>query len=355
MTGDLVASLRNELPAIDVELTVPQGHTVAVMGPNGAGKSTLMNLLAGLSRPGAGRIALGSRELFGNNTFMPPHRRDVSMLTQQGLLFPHLTVRQNVAFGPSARRLPRAQIKARTDKWLDAVGATELADRKPAQLSGGQSQRVSLARALATEPSVLLLDEPFSALDVDVVHRIRSMLRQILADRARITVLVTHDVADAVTLADSAIILAEGRIVARGPVRDLLASPINQFSAQLAGLNLVSGVWNGDVLEAAGFAVSGLLDAPIAPGSAVMAAFSPRAVAVYRERPSGSPRNAVKAVVVQLVPQGDLARIDARVADGTVLTATVTWSAVTELGLVADDEVFLVIKASEVTVYESRH
>ena len=95
MTGDLVASLRNELPAIDVELTVPQGHTVAVMGPNGAGKSTLMNLLAGLSRPGIGRIALGSRELFGNSTFMPPHRRDVSMLTQQGLLFPHLTVRQH--------------------------------------------------------------------------------------------------------------------------------------------------------------------------------------------------------------------------------------------------------------------
>jgi molybdate transport system ATP-binding protein len=354
VTGDLVAQVRNTSPFIDVDVTVPRGHTVAVMGPNGAGKTTLMNLLAGVERPTAGRVSLGDRELFGHRAFVPPHKRDVSMLTQQGLLFPHLTVRQNVAFGPASRRLPKAEIRVRTDKWLEAVGAVELADRKPAQLSGGQSQRVSLARALATEPSVLLLDEPFSALDVDVVHRVRSMLRGILADRARITVLVTHDVADAVTLADSAIILADGRVAAQGPVRELLASPVNQFSAQLAGLNLVGGVWNGQVLEAGGFAIAGLLDDPISLGSAAMAAFSPRAVALYRSPPSGSPRNAVKGIVMQLIPQGDVARVDARVADGSVVTATVTWSAVAELGLVADDEVFLVIKASEVTIYQSR-
>jgi molybdate transport system ATP-binding protein len=336
-----------------MKLSVPQGNTVAVMGPNGAGKSTLMNLLAGLLRPVDGSICVGRRELLGSRTFVPPHRRDVSMLSQQGLLFPHLTVRQNVAFGPAARRLPRAEVKNRTDKWLDAVDATDLADRKPAQLSGGQSQRVSLARALAAEPALLLLDEPFSALDVDVVHRIRTMLRGILADRARTTLMVTHDVADAVTLADSAIILADGRIAARGPVRELLASPVNQFSAQLAGLNLVAGRWNGEVLETGRFAIAGLVDEPTAAGSPVMAAFSPRAVAVYRQAPSGSPRNVVKAVVAQLVPHGDLARVDTRV-DDIMITATITWPAVADLGLAADDEVYLVVKASEVTLYPAR-
>lgn len=179
------------------------------------------------------------------------------------------------------------------------------------------------------------------------------MLRGILQDRARTTLLVTHDIADAVTLADSAIILGDGRIVAQGPVRELLASPVNQFAAQLAGLNLISGHWSGAVVETGRFAIAGMVDETPAAGASSMAAFSPRAVAVYRRPPSGSPRNVVKAVVAQIVPQGDLARVDCLV-DDAVITAAITWAAVSELGLVADDEVALVVKATEVTVYPAR-
>ncbi|MCZ4549957.1 sulfate/molybdate ABC transporter ATP-binding protein [Gordonia rubripertincta] len=353
MTGDMVAELRSDIPLLDVKLHIPAGHTVAVLGPNGAGKSTLMNMLSGLLQPTSGSIRVGDRELVGPKTFVPPHKRGVAMLSQQGMLFPHLTVRQNVAFAPAAAHMPRTEVRSRTKRWLDAVNATDLADRKPAQLSGGQSQRVALARALAADPDLLLLDEPFSALDVDVVHRIRSMLRGILQDRARTTLLVTHDIADAVTLADSAIILGDGKIVAQGPVRELLASPVNQFAAQLAGLNLISGRWDGALLQTDRFAVAAMADEPIDDGATAMAAFSPRAVAVYRDPPAGSPRNVVKAVVAQIVPQGDLARVDCFAGDG-VVTAAVTWAAVSELGLAADDEVYLVIKATEVTVYPAR-
>lgn len=353
MTGDLDAELRSDIPLLDVKLHIPAGHTVAVLGPNGAGKSTLMNMLSGLLQPTSGSIRVGDRELVGPRTYVPPHKRGIAMLSQQGMLFPHLTVKQNVAFAPAAAHLPRAEVRSRTTRWLDAVDAAELADRKPAQLSGGQSQRVALARALAADPDLLLLDEPFSALDVDVVHRVRSMLRRILQDRTRTTLLVTHDVADAVTLADSAIILGEGKVVAQGPVRELLASPANQFAAQLAGLNLISGRWSGGVVEAGGFAIAGMVDETPAAGASAMAAFSPRAVAVYRKPPSGSPRNVVKGVVAQVVPQGDLARVDCLVGDG-VVTAAITWAAASELGLVADDEVALVIKATEVTVYAAR-
>lgn len=353
MSGDLVADLHSGTPLLNLSISVPAGQTVAVLGPNGAGKSTLMNMLAGLLRPDSGSVRVGERELVGPKTFVPPHKRGVVLLSQQGMLFPHLTVRQNVAFAPAAAHLSRVEVRSRTERWLGAVNATELADRKPAQLSGGQAQRVALARALAADPDLLLLDEPFSALDVDVVHRIRSMLREILLDRGRTTLLVTHDIADAVTLADSAIILGDGKIVAQGPVRELLASPANQFAAQLAGLNLLSGTWNGDALATTRCTVTGMVDGRIAVGSPAMAAFSPRAVAIYRIAPTGSPRNVVSAVTSQIVPQGDLARVDCLV-DGVVVTAAVTWAAVTELGLAADDDVYLVIKASEVTVYPER-
>lgn len=353
MNGDLVAELCSDVPFLELKLSVPAGSTVAVLGPNGAGKSTFMNLLAGLLRPTAGTIAVGNRELVGPKMFVPPHKRGVAMLSQQGMLFPHLTVRQNVAFAPAAARLPRAEVRSRTQRWLEAVDAVDLADRKPAQLSGGQAQRVSLGRALAADPALLLLDEPFSALDVDVAQRVRVLLRGILADRARTTILVTHDIADAVTLADSAIIMAGGRIVDRGPVRELLASPANQFAAQLAGLNLVGGHWDGTALDAGGFGLTGMADTPLVAGGGAMAVFSPTAVAIYRTPPGGSPRNVVKAVVSGIVPQGNLARVDARAGTASI-AAAVTWAAVADLGLAADDEIYLVIKASEVTVYRPR-
>ncbi|MBJ7289519.1 ATP-binding cassette domain-containing protein [Williamsia sp.] len=350
MTAGLSATLRLRVPAVDVEFEVPAGATVAVLGPNGAGKSSVLNLLAGLLRPDSATVRVGDRVLVDDATFVAPHRRSVALLSQQARLFPHMTVRQNIAFAPSAARVGRAEVRRRTDEWMRAVDVVDLADRKPAQLSGGQAQRVAVARALAADPAVLLLDEPFAALDVDVAARLRALVGDVLTDRRRITLFVTHDIVDAVSLADTAFVMAGGRIVDRGPVRDVLANPVNDFAARLAGLNLVGGTWQSDHVAGDGIAVIGEPVDGVRTGAPVLAAFAPRSVAVYRDDPHGSPRNVFAGSVAQVVPHGDraLARVD---CGATTISAELTWPAVSDLGLVAGSPVHLAVKASEVVVY----
>ncbi|MFT4236057.1 MAG: ATP-binding cassette domain-containing protein [Microbacterium sp.] len=192
----------------DVELTleVVRGETVAVTGQNGAGKSTLLDLVAGLLRPDGGSIVIDDADV----TAIPPHRRGVALLPQQTLLFPHLTVRENVAFGPRAQGAARREARARADHWLAEVDATHFAPRKATELSGGQAQRVALARALAAEPAILLLDEPLSALDQDAAPAMRTLLARVLAGRTAI--LVSHDTADVDELAARTIRIEKGQV-----------------------------------------------------------------------------------------------------------------------------------------------
>ncbi|MCX6467915.1 MAG: ATP-binding cassette domain-containing protein [Corynebacteriales bacterium] len=340
-------------PDLDVDVTVPDGSTVAVLGRNGAGKSSLLNLVAGLLRPTAGVISVDGRTLADHDTFVAPHRRSVALLGQQARLFPHMTVARNIAFAPAAARLGRTEIRRRVEHWADAVDVTDLLDRKPQQLSGGQAQRVAVARALAADPAVLLLDEPFSALDVDVAARLRTLVGRVLADRGRIALLVTHDLVDAVTLADTALVLADGRVTAHGPVRDVLARPTDDFAARLAGLNLVAGRWDGQGVVADGVRVVGEPPADATPsaGDATTAVFDPSAVAVYTDPPGhGSPRTVIAATVGEIAPAG--ARASVRCTAGaTEITAEVTWAAVADLGLAAGTDVWLTVKAGEVQVY----
>lgn len=227
----LHAQLRLRVPDIDAAIDVASGHTMALLGRNGAGKSTILNLVAGLIDPDDGRIDLGDRILFGPGRSIPPHRRGAVLLTQRPMLFPHLTVRRNVAFGPAALGLARGDVSQRVDEWLARVDVFGLADRKPGELSGGQAARVALARALAADPEILLLDEPFAALDVDVADRTRTLLRELLVDRT--CILVTHDLADAVALSDTAVVLEHGRIIDHGPTRRVLTEPHNDFIERL--------------------------------------------------------------------------------------------------------------------------
>ncbi|WP_018178734.1 ABC transporter ATP-binding protein [Jongsikchunia kroppenstedtii] len=219
----LRAQLRLRTPDIEVALDVAAGHTLSLLGSNGAGKSTILNLLAGLTDPDAGRIELGDDVLFDAAHSVPPHRRGVVLLTQQPTLFPHLNVRHNVGFGPAALRLGRDEVARRVDEWMERVDVAGLADRRPAELSGGQAARVALARALATHPRLLLLDEPFAALDVDIADRMRVLLRDLLVDQT--CVLVTHDLADAAVLSATAAVVEHGRIIDSGPTRRVLAEP----------------------------------------------------------------------------------------------------------------------------------
>jgi molybdate transport system ATP-binding protein len=338
---------------LDLELEVGDGEVVALLGPNGAGKSTVLALVAGLLRPDRGRITLAGRTLTDvgaghTRTFVAPHARRIALLAQDPLLFPHLDVTDNVAFGPRSRGRSRTDAARTAATWLDRVGATELAGRRPAQLSGGQAQRVAIARALAAEPDLLLLDEPMAALDVAVAPALRQMLKRVLAGQSALV--VTHDVLDALLLADRVYVLDGGRVVETGPSRHVLAQPRSAFAARVAGLNLVAGRWReGTVRSSSGLRVAGLaVGEKPAEGAWVAAIFRPASVGVFREPPGGSPRNALPVTVTDLEPRGDLIRVH-----GVDLMADVTPQAVADLGLAPGDRVLFSVKATDVTVYTS--
>lgn len=310
-----------ESRGFDVQLTVAAGETLAVLGPNGAGKSTLLALIAGLLRPDHGTARLGGRVLFdvdgrGRGPALRPHERGVSMLAQDALLFPHLSALDNVAFGPRSAGVTRREAGRRADDWLARVDATALAGRRPAQLSGGQAQRVAVARALAADPVLLLLDEPMAALDVSVAPALRRTLRDVLADRTAIV--VTHDVLDAYTLADRVVVLEGGRVVDAGPTRAVLDRPTTPFAAGLAALNLLTGTavgGDGGVRLADGTVVEARsTDGLVAgAGAAAAVAVRPSAVRVTTGATGGhaSLENVLDVVVTDLEPRGDLVRVRA--------------------------------------------
>lgn len=339
---------------LEVSFAADKGEVLAVLGPNGAGKSTLLDVLAGLLRPDSGRLTVAGRTLVDAGLFVPAHRRGVGLLSQDPLLFPHLSALANVAFGPRALGTPRRAAQERARHLLSEVDAAELAARRPGALSGGQAQRVALARALATDPALLLLDEPFAALDVDAAPALRALVRRVLrAGTGSQVVLVTHDPLDALVLADRVLVLDGGRIVEQGPTRTVLSAPRTPFTARIAGLDLISGLACPDGLRVAdGTVVAGVRGEPVADGEPAVAVFRPAAVAVHIERTHGSPRNVFPATVAALEPHGDVIRLRAG-GTGWVagLTADLTPPAVAELGLAPGDEVFLAVKAAEVAVY----
>ena len=336
----LVARVREPGRGVDLALDVASGETVALMGPNGAGKSTVMAAIAGLLRPAEAHVRVGDRVVVGEGTWVPPHRRSVALLGQQPRLFPHLTVRENVAFGPRSRGSRDA---AAVGRWLESVGASSLAGRRPRELSGGQAQRVAIARALAVQPDVVLLDEPLAALDVGAVPELRRLLRRVLAETT--TVLVTHDPLDAMTLADRAVIVESGRVVHEGTARDVLTHPRSVFGAALAGVNLVEGVATGPdhVRGPDGRELSGTPHGTLEAGFAATATFAPTAVAVHRERPGGSPRNVLPGVVTGIEVRGSTCRVE---ISGWL--ADVTTAAAAELELEPGRDVWMSIKATEV-------
>lgn len=328
---------------VALALHIEPGETVALLGPNGAGKSTLLGVLAGSLRDEASRVELGDRVLAGRAAWVPPHGRGVGLLAQDPLLFPHLSVLANVAFGPRSGGAGRAAASEIARTWLARVGCAELADRRPSQISGGQAQRVALARALAADPAVVLLDEPMGALDVDARPALRHLLREVLRDRT--AVIVTHDVLDALLLADRVVVLEDGRVVEDGPTAEVLTRPRSAFAARVAGLNLLAGRWASGVLVGER-SVSGRPHDGLEEGGAAVAAFRPAAVSVYRRAPEGSPRNAWPVTVDALEPQGDLVRVRAG-----ALSALVTPQAVAELDLEPGVPAVFVVKAVEVEVY----
>ncbi len=209
----------------DVSIDIEAGQLTALLGPSGSGKSTLLRVIAGLETPDTGRVVIGDRDV----TDVPPQGRDIGFVFQHYAAFKHMTVRDNVGFGLKVRKRPKAEINAKVDELLGIVGLAGYQERYPSQLSGGQRQRVALARALAVEPKVLLLDEPFGALDANVRAELRAWLRRLHEEVHVTTVLVTHDQEEAMELADRIVVLNQGAIEQTGAPRELYDAPANEF------------------------------------------------------------------------------------------------------------------------------
>jgi sulfate/thiosulfate transport system ATP-binding protein len=288
-----------------VSLAIASGSLTALLGPSGSGKSTLLRVVAGLERPDEGVVSIHGEEA----THLPPQKRGVGFVFQHYAAFKHLTVRENVAFGLKIRRRPKAEIRDRVAELLALVQLDGLADRYPAQLSGGQRQRMALARALAVEPKVLLLDEPFGALDARVRKELRLWLRRLHEDFHVTTVLVTHDQEEAMEVADRVVVMNEGQIEQTGKPLDLYEHPANEFVMSFVG------------------AVNRLDDAFVRPHD----------VEIWLE-PNGSTRAAIVKRVVHL---GFEVRVELALHDGQQLWAQVSRNEIEGLELDPGQAIFI--------------
>lgn len=335
---------------LDAELTADPGTVTAILGPNGAGKTTILELLTGSLALDEGRIALGDRVLDdpASRVFVAPDRRRIGYVPQDLLLLPHLRVIDNVAFGPRAAGRSREVARAEATAWLERVGLADRGRDRPGQLSGGQAQRVALARALAVGPELLLLDEPLAALDATVRGTTRRDLRAHLAGVEAVTILVTHDPLDALTLADRVVVLEHGRVTQSGPTAGVAANPRSRYVADLLGLNLFEGVVDGQEIRVDGAAIT-LAEAPEGGGGRAFAVVSPSAVALHRTEPEGSARNRWPATVAGLDLLGERVRV--RTTGPIPVTAEITTAALAGMELEVGVPVWVSIKATEVRTY----
>jgi len=333
---------------LDLRLQVEPGQVVALLGPNGAGKSTALAALAGLVPLADGHVRLQGLVLDDPRagSLVPTRRRRVGVVFQDYLLFPHLSVLDNVAFGLQVRGVRRGPARRAAAMWLERVGLGELAGVRPGRTSGGQAQRIALARALVTDPDLLLLDEPLSALDASTRPGIRSDLGHHLSGYGGCTVLVTHDPLDAMVLADHVVVLEDGQVVQRGTPAELARTPRTPYVARLVGLNLHRGIARGTTVE---LSDGGTLTTAHPATGAVLVAFPPSAVALHRHRPEGSPRNAWPGRVAAMEHQGDTVRVRLDGLPGVL--ADVTTAAVADLRLDTGQEVWASIKATEIRAY----
>jgi sulfate transport system ATP-binding protein len=300
----------------DVSLEIPSGSLTALLGPSGSGKSTLLRAIAGLEGLDSGTVTIEGRDV----THEPPQRRGIGFVFQHYAAFKHMTVRDNVAFGLTIRKRPKSEIRRKVDELLDIVGLEGFQHRYPAQLSGGQRQRMALARALAVDPRVLLLDEPFGALDAKVRTDLRQWLRRLHDEVHVTTVLVTHDQEEALDVADRIAVLNSGRIEQVGDPVTLYERPANDF---------VMG-FLGSVARLGGQLVRPH-DIAIARDRATALALDAKVV--------GSP-GVIEAVVERVVPLGFEVRVDLRADSGERFAAQITRSAAAELRLLEGETIF---------------
>jgi iron(III) transport system ATP-binding protein len=298
----------------DIDLVIEPGEFFALLGPSGSGKSTLLRVIAGFAFPQSGRVLVDGQDI----SRVPPWERNIGMVFQNYALWPHMTVWQNVAFGLEERKLPRAEIERRTAAALDLVGLRELAARRPSQISGGQQQRIALARTIAIEPKVLLLDEPLSNLDAQLRIHMRTELLALQRKLGITTIFVTHDQEEALSIADRVAVLDQGVIQQVGTPMELYDSPANRFIASFVGtINMLQGtleqadgamIFRSDILGAIRFA------AAAAPPGPAEIALRPHAIHLAARDAAGDARFVwVEGSVAQREFLGEFVRYTVRI------------------------------------------
>ncbi|MBS0196084.1 MAG: ABC transporter ATP-binding protein [Planctomycetes bacterium] len=286
-----------------VDLDIDCGQFVTLLGPSGCGKTTLLRIIAGLELPDAGRVVLGGRDI----TRTPAAQRQVNTVFQSYALFPHLSVRENVAFGLRSRGVDGAEVRRRVDAALELVQISTLAERRPETLSGGQKQRAALARAVVNEPAVLLLDEPMSALDAKLRTKLQSELRALHRRLGATFVLVTHDQDEAMSVSDRVIVMNGGRIEQEGPPREVYDRPRSRFVADFVGAANVLAVTGreGNMLRT----VAGVIDVGEVDGTATHVSVRPEDVRLHRCDSRVLDDNSSLGIVEDVIFRGDCAEV----------------------------------------------
>ena len=341
---------------LNVDLESASGSTVAVVGPNGSGKTTLLRALAGLTAIDAGFITVDADdwERVDSKIRKPPNERSSALVLADPLLFPGKSALENIAFGRRARGDSRTHAAKTAADWLTRMGIGDLGDRTPSTLSTGQQQRVSLARAMVVEPRLLLLDEPLSAQDPLVRSELRVVLQRVLRENDGVALIVTHDPVDALTFADSLLVLESGVVTQTGTPAELTARPKSEFVAQMVGLNLLRGAADETHVTIDG---GGVLTSAQPSAGRVLVAFSPHAVAISSasadadrsSQHTSSPRNVWSARVTNL--QHIHGRVRVGLAGPPDLVAEITPAAAADLHLELGLPVAASLKATEIEVY----
>lgn len=360
---ELVAKLP-ERSIDNARLEVSPGQFLTLIGPNGCGKSTLCLMIAGLLRT-QGYLKIADKTLDEpgwHGAFVSPGKRPVALLAQNPGIFTHMSVLDNVAFGPRCQGQGRRRARQRAWQELHAVGASHLAYRQGGELSGGQAARVALARALATSPRVLVLDEPMAALDVQARSQLRARIRERTRARAITVVMVSHDLVDIASLSDAVAVMDAGKLITQGPTTEILSTPSTEFVASLTGASLLNGTLAGDEatpqlklgkglsLRLAQWPQASTDEPAWQVGAKAVALINSDAIALYPQQPKGSPRNVIPVSVSSLDGDGAVVSLSLRLADGQRLRTRLTAAAIAELGIEVGTSLFAVIKATAITL-----
>jgi molybdate transport system ATP-binding protein len=346
----LEATMTIERPEVKVQadLSSLEGEIVAIVGPNGAGKSTLVSGLAGLTPLAGGKVVVDGRvwEDAASRVRLRPQRRSVGVMFQHLALFENMSVLENVAYGPRSVHTNKAKARKDAHATLEKLGAANLTHTPVGELSGGQAQKVALARALSMQPDVLLLDEPTSKLDVASRAEVRRSLSGALQDFAGVSLLVTHQPVEALALATRVIVLEEGTVTQQGAPTELQLRPRTSYVAQFVGVNLFEGRTSEGQVRLTGGAWVAVMDPPVGD---VFVSIHPTAIALHRTRPEGTPRNVWSLEIADVDLEGGRVRV--RLKGELTLVAEITGAAASQLRIEKKGAVWASVKATQIRVY----